>query len=312
MVPDATAALHAASSPARIPLKAAGSGLNAVTLGDDRALVVMFHRSPAMKTPAFLSMLVVLSLGAACDRQDGTTPTERIATAIEQADVALAEAIATAETESAGVAIKAELEPEHGATIYRVELIGAAGQRRLEIDPQDGSVLRSRDSSSGNAEDNAAAGTFATGAAWAQLIGAAEAEVSGIAFEIDADAKDGVFEVKVLVDSTVFEVDVSPTGEIVKVEQDDDFDDNAGDDDGQDDDTGGEDHHGGNDDGSSDDGGTGEDHHGGESESSDDNGTDDGSDDNGTDDGSDDNGTDGGSDDGSTGEDNHGGGNDDG
>jgi uncharacterized membrane protein YkoI len=235
-----------------------------------------------MKTLAVLSFLA-LSI-TACDQQAAPTPTERIGMAIDEANVSLAEAIAAAQTEASAVAIEAKLEPEHGSDVYRVELMGDAGRRRVEISPEDASVVRSRESSSGNEAENAAAATLAAGVDWAMLIATAEAQVSGVAFEIEADGRDGVFDVEVLADGVVWELELSADGTVVKSEHDDDFDDNGGD--GDDDEAEDDDHHGGEDDGS-----TGDD----------DEPTDGANDDGGT--GDDDEPTDGANDDGSTGED---------
>ncbi|HWB76022.1 MAG TPA: PepSY domain-containing protein [Nannocystaceae bacterium] len=215
-----------------------------------------------MKTLAVLSLLA-LSL-TACDQQAGPTPTERIGMAIDEADISLAEAIAAAQAESGGVAIDAELEPEHGIDVYRVELMSDAGQRRVDISPEDASVLRSRDASSGNDEENAAAAALATGVDWAMLIAAAEAEVSGIAFEIEADGSEGVFDVELLADGVVWELELSADGTVLKSEQDDQFDDHGGDDDDDehDEDEATDDHHGGGDDDGTDDGDTDDDNSG--------------------------------------------------
>ncbi|MBL8941684.1 MAG: PepSY domain-containing protein [Myxococcales bacterium] len=209
-------------------------------------------------------------LAAACDTAaDSQSLREQVAAGLADATIPLAEAIATAQTEGAGVAIDAELEVEHGAPTYRIEVIGDAGEVRIDIDPQSGAVLRNEASSSGNTEDNAANAAFAAGADWAGLIAAAEAHVEGDAFEIEAD--DGVFEVKVLVDAVVYEIDLSAAGEVVKSEVSDDWDDEVehedtedGEDHGashDDDGTGGDDNHGSA--GSDDDGTGGDDDHGG-------------------------------------------------
>lgn len=229
------------------------------------------HRPMISCARPFVAALVLLT--AACDSAaSDQSLREKVAAGLADATIPLAEAIATAQTEGAGVAIEAELEVEHGAPTYRIEVIGDAGQSRIDIDPQSGAVLRNEASSSGNDDDNAANAAFATGADWAALIAAAEAHVGGDAFEIEAD--DGVFEAKVLVDAIVYEIDLSAAGEVVKSEVSDDWDDEVehedtddGEDHGashDDDGTDGDDHHGDDDDGTG-----GDDHHGG----SDDDGT---------------------------------------
>lgn len=221
------------------------------------------HRPMISCVRPFAAALVLLA--AACDNtSDSQSLREKIAAGLEEATIPLAEAIATAQTEAPGVAIEAKLEVEYGAPTYRIEVIGDAGQARIDIDPQSGAVLRNEASSSGNTDDNAANAAFAAGADWAALVAAAEAHVGGAAFEIEAD--DGVFETKVLVDAVVYEVDLSAAGEVVKSEVSDDWDDESEDtDDGEDhgashDDDGTD---GDDDDGSDDDGTGGDDNHGG-------------------------------------------------
>jgi uncharacterized membrane protein YkoI len=189
------------------------------------------------------SAVLVASLSA-CDMNGSAQDLrESVAEGLAQASVPLVEAIATAEGEGAGVAIDAELENEDGAFVYRVEVVAADGVRRIHVDSQSGAVTRSRLEDAADEEESAAA-TLATGADWGAIIGAAEAHVSGEAFEIEVDG--GIFEVEVLTDDAIWEIDVSADGAVLEAEQSDDVsldddDDDSDDDDSDDDDDDGSD-----------------------------------------------------------------------
>ncbi len=177
-----------------------------------------------------LCISMFATLGA-CDTGNDSAQVlrDKLVQGLDQATVPLAAAIATAEAEGAGVAIEAELEVEYGALVYSIDVIGNGTETSIDIDPQSGAVVRSEAEGSTDADDLQAA-TFATGADWAGLIATAEAHVGGDAFEIEVDGEDGgIFEVKVLVGNSTWEVYLSASGAVVKSERDDDYD---GDDDG--------------------------------------------------------------------------------
>lgn len=193
---------------------------------------------------------VILSTLAACDAatDDATALREKFAAEIESSSVALTDAIATAESTSGGIAVEAKLELEHGVFVYRVEVVADAGQRRIEISSESGEIVRDRASSSGNDDENAANAELAAGADWAALAAAAEAHVGGEIFELEAD--DGVFEAKVMVDTTVMELELAADGTVLKSQEDDDFGGESEDEsEDESDDDNDDDHHGGNDDG---------------------------------------------------------------
>jgi uncharacterized membrane protein YkoI len=223
-----------------------------------------------MRIQTIAPLFVAISLlGCDLGSSSDTTMREKIADALARADISLAQAVSTAVAETGGVAIDAELDVENQTPVFDVEVFVDGGLREVDVDIEDGSVVRNRASSSGNEEDNAANAQFATGVDWSVLIAAAEAEVGGTAFEIKAD--DGELEVEVLAGDTVFEVELAADGSILKVEQSDDDgvdDDDDGDEDEDDD------HHGGDDDdGSDDDDGGSDDDDGGSDD--DDGGSDD-------------------------------------
>jgi hypothetical protein len=193
-------------------------------------------------SPLFLAVSL---LGCDLGSSDTATMRDSIADALEQANIPLGQAVATAVAETGGVAIDAELEVEHATPVFEVETYLDGGLMRVDIDIEDGSVIRTRASNSGNEDDNAANAELAAGVDWALLIGAAEAEVGGEAFEIKAD--DGELEVEVLAADGIFEVELAADGSILKVE--------ASDDDGVEDEDDDDDHHGGDDDDDGDDDG---------------------------------------------------------
>jgi uncharacterized membrane protein YkoI len=198
-----------------------------------------------------LSLSLFATLGA-CDTGDDSAQAlrDKLIQGLDQAAVPLATAIATAETEGAGVAIEAELEVEYGALVYRVDVIGNGNETRIDIDPESGAVVRSKAEGSAD-DDDLQDAALATGADWAALIATAEAHVGGEAFEIEVEGDDGAaFEVKVLADNTIWEVYLSGAGAVVKSERGDDYD---GDDDGGYDDDDDSDSDSGDDDSDSDD-----------------------------------------------------------
>lgn len=183
------------------------------------------------KEPAdtMIRRLIILSLPAAfialpaCESEENTPMRERLALALDDAELSLADAIEVAETAMPGaIVVEAEIDVEDDGTIYDVELYVDGVRHELEIDPDTGTVLDSE--SEEEAEDEAGEDEVAAreSIGWPALIAAAEAEVGGVAFEGKTEGGDNKFEIEVLTDDGVYEVDLDGSGEVLEVEAEDD------------------------------------------------------------------------------------------
>lgn len=185
--------------------------------------------------------LFFLTLTSACEPTgDPQTLREQLAVELSSASVPLTDALAIAEAELPGATVlEAELELEHGATVYVVELHLDGFEHEVHVSPEDGSVLRV-ESSELDAEDAtklmAAAALVLASPGWAVSVAAAETAAGGTAFEVEAKAEKGVLEIEVLADF-IWEVEVDVHGNIVELEIDDAWgaDDERDDDDDDDD-----------------------------------------------------------------------------
>ena len=134
---------------------------------------------------------------------------------------------------------------------YDIELLDGDTIREIDVSPADGSVIRDRSEAldaDDLAEVQAAAELVAASDGWSALIGIAEADAGGVAFEAEADGDDGVLEVELLVDGVIWEVELASDGSVLKsevsddqLESGDDDDDDTDDDTDDDDDTNGDD-----------------------------------------------------------------------
>lgn len=217
-----------------------------------------------MSTKIRLALPLLLSLAlpvAACDSGDEGSLRDALIEEVETAEISLAEAIEAAQTAAPGaVVLEADLDFDDGDEVtYDIELLDGDTVREIDISPADGSVLRNRSEAldaDDLAEAQAAAELVAASDGWSALIGIAEADTGGVAFEAEADGDDGVLEVELLVDGVIWEVELAPDGSVLKSEVSDDQlegddgdtdDDDDGDTD-DDDDTDGDDDTGGDDD----------------------------------------------------------------
>ena len=199
-----------------------------------------------------LSSFLLLALVPACDQaSDDQTLRELLDVELDQVEISLQDAIAEAEAEVPGATvIEADLDLEHGMTLYDVELYLDGVEYEVYVSPQDGSIVQIEQEAldaDDRAEAEAAAALVLASPGWAALIETAEASAGGTAFEAEADGDDGVLEIEVLAD-VIWEVELNTAGDVVKSEiedddeweaeeeSEDDDDDTAGDDDGPDDD----------------------------------------------------------------------------
>jgi uncharacterized membrane protein YkoI len=182
------------------------------------------------------AVLVAIAPGCS-DSNDSGTPTstppgqgglsepeevrEEISSVVSGGNVDLVGAIEAAEARAEGTAIEMQVSVRRdGGVFYDADVVAQDTVHDVELDIDTMDVLRST-TEPGDASD-AADAALAQDADWAALIAAAEAEVGGNAFEIEADGSTSTFEVEVLVDnSVVWEVVLNPDATIVRTTRDD-------------------------------------------------------------------------------------------
>lgn len=187
--------------------------------------------------PARVSLTVVLLVGAqGCDEDNSNTnpdPTmqgglsepeevrEEISSIVSGGNVDLPGAIAAAEASAGGTAIEIQVSVRNdGGVFYEADVVADNMVDDVELDIDTMNVLRSTSEPS-DASD-AADAALAQSADWAALIAAAESEVGGVAFEIEADGGTNTFEAEVLVgDAVVWDVVLNPDASVVRATRDD-------------------------------------------------------------------------------------------
>lgn len=145
---------------------------------------------------------------------------EEISGVVSGGELDLVGAIEAAEADAGGTATEMQISVRRdGSVFYDGDVIAGDTVHDVELDIDTMDLTRSttEPADGGDAADAA----LAQDADWAALIAAAEAEVGGDAFEIEADGSNGTFEVEVLVDSVVWEVLLNPDATIVRSTRDD-------------------------------------------------------------------------------------------
>lgn len=170
----------------------------------------------------YLPILPLLALGA-CDSEPAPSPmVDRLALAIEDADLTLLDAIEAAEAARPGaVVVSAEIELDHEGDRYEIDLYVERVLHELDLDPDTGDVLAS-EAEDGPEDEIEAEQTASKSVGWPALIAAAEAEVGGTAFEAETEGGDDRFEIEVLTDEGVWEVELDINATVLGVELEDD------------------------------------------------------------------------------------------
>jgi uncharacterized membrane protein YkoI len=196
--------------------------------------------------PFLLTLALALALPACDAGPSDDSLRDRISQQLADAKLSLSEAVEIAQAEAPGATVvDAELDVEHAATVYDIELYADGVEHEVHVSPDDGAILRHRKQTV-DADDAtelaAAAALVQASSGWGDLIAKAEAESGGMAFELEADDDDGVLEVETLTDAGLWEVELTSDGTVVKSEASDDEEGADGDDDDElDDDNGGDD-----------------------------------------------------------------------
>ena len=192
-----------------------------------------------MKTNIFLAALLASGALAAAttggvygandnDKDDEAREIDVVMTA----PVSLAQAIATAETESQGRTLEAGAEDEDGRVLYEVTTLADGKIHEFLIDPQSGAVL-DREVEEAE-EDDLVAGNVVE---IINAMAAAEAASNGKAIEAELEMEDGqaVYEVEVASGDVLTTVLVDATsGQVIALDDDDHDEDHDEDDDDDD------------------------------------------------------------------------------
>ena len=112
-----------------------------------------------MKRNLIIAITVValgLAGGAAAIAKTAAGTENDAVAELAKAKVTLSQAISAAETQVGGKAVQAELDGEHGATVFKVEVVSADSQvHDVTVDATDGKVLSSKlDQADRGDEDN--------------------------------------------------------------------------------------------------------------------------------------------------------------
>ena len=153
--------------------------------------------------------------------------------ALMNAKITAADAVATAEKESGGRAVKVELEKEKGAYLFEVKTVSQDQVARIMIDPATGKTVKvekegslekifDRDEQDDLKKLNAVPTTLSA------AIAAGEKNIAGKAVEagIDEDADGAIFKVEVVKDNVVHRVMIDGAdGKVLRVTAKNDEDD---------------------------------------------------------------------------------------
>jgi len=178
--------------------------------------------------PATMAAVFVLgATGAAFASSEDHEGGREIAAALD-AKTSVVEAIAAAERQTGGRAMKIDIEKDNGAYLYEVKTVSKDKITRIFVDPASGKVVRSDDEGlidrvfDSEDQDELAKLTGST-TTLAAAIATAEQHTGGKAIEarVDDDDDTMLFKVKVAKDNALQKVMVDiATGKVVKVKTD--------------------------------------------------------------------------------------------
>lgn len=176
---------------------------------------------------ASATMVAVIALGttSAALASSGEKENAKEVSAVLNAKTTISRAIATAETQSGGRAMKVDVEDENGAYLYEIKTVSKDKVSEVFVDPASGKIVRTDDESliakvfdkEDQAEFAKLAGSPVT---LATAIATAEKETGGRAIDAAFEDEDGgtLFEVEIAKDKAVHKVMIDATsGKVVKV-----------------------------------------------------------------------------------------------
>lgn len=142
--------------------------------------------------------------------------------AVRSAPISLTQAIATAETESGGIAVSAEAEEKGSHVLYEIMTIGGGKVVEFQVDPQTGDVVETEVVEE-DADEYAGVAQLET--SLSSAIASAEQATGGKAIEAGFDDEDGktLYEVELAAaDGTIHKVNIdAASGEVARATGDD-------------------------------------------------------------------------------------------
>lgn len=174
---------------------------------------------------ATMAAVFALGAGGATLAANGENEHGREIAAVLGAKTSIAQAIAAAEQQTGGRAMKIEVEKEKGTYLYEVKTVSNDRIAEVFVDPASGQVVRSEDEGLiAKAFDKEDRDEFtrlgASSTTLAAAIATAEQHIGGKAIEASFDNEDGTmrFEVEVAKDNAVHKVMIdSADGKVLKV-----------------------------------------------------------------------------------------------
>ncbi|MEQ8399270.1 MAG: PepSY domain-containing protein [Gammaproteobacteria bacterium] len=175
--------------------------------------------------PATMAAVIVLGASGAAFAATGENEDSQEIAAVLGAKTSIAQAIAAAERQTGGRAVKIDFEKEKGAYLYEVKTVSKDKVAEVFVDPASGQVVRTDDegliSKIFDREDqDEFSKPAASSTTLAAAIATAEQHTGGKAIEASFDNEDGamLFEVEVTRDNAMHKVVIdSANGKVLKV-----------------------------------------------------------------------------------------------
>lgn len=175
--------------------------------------------------PATMAAVIAIGATGAALAATGENENGQEMTAVLGAKTSIAQAIAAAEQQTGGRAMKVDIQKDNGAYLYEVKTVSKDKVAEVFIDPTSGQVVRTEDEGLiakvfDREDQDEFAKLTGSSATLAAAIATAEQHTSGKAIEASFDNEDGTmrFEVEVAKDNAMHKVMIdSASGKVVKV-----------------------------------------------------------------------------------------------
>ncbi len=175
--------------------------------------------------PATMAAVIALGASGAAFAASGENESGQEIAAVLGAKTSVTQAIAAAEKQTGGRAMKIDVQKEEGAYLYEVKTVSKDKVAEVFVDPASGQVVRTDDEGLiAKLFDREDQGEFSKLAASSTTLGAAiataEQHTGGKAIEASFDNEDGamLFEVEVAKDNAIHKVMIdSANGSVLKV-----------------------------------------------------------------------------------------------
>lgn len=175
--------------------------------------------------PATMAAVIAIGATGAALAATGENENGQEMTAVLGAKTSIAQAIAAAEQQTGGRAMKVDIQKDNGAYLYEVKTVSKDKVAEVFIDPTSGQVVRTDDEGLiakvfDREDQDEFAKLTGSSATLAAAIATAEQHTSGKAIEASFDNEDGTmrFEVEVAKDNAMHKVTIdSASGKVLKV-----------------------------------------------------------------------------------------------